>query len=74
MNVMTEDPIRTVGDHLAFSVLLCEPPFPRSRLHEEFPDKNAAQIEDAIQKAKLHASPSGSREEIEQLVREYLSR
>ena len=73
MNVMTEDPIKTVGDHLAVSVLPYEPLFPRSRFHEEFPDKNAAQIKEAIRLAKLSAGPSEPREKIEQLVREYLS-
>ena len=70
---MTEDPIKAMRDHSA-AESPNHTPILRSRFHEEFPDKNAAQINFAIELARLDAGPSASSEEVEQFVRKHLSR
>lgn len=71
---MTEDPIKAKRDFPAAESPNHTLPLLRSRFHEEFPDKNAAQINFAIELARLDAGPSASHEELEQLVRKHLSR
>lgn len=74
ITVMTEDPTRMGDLSAAPSPNHHHAPLLRSRFHEEFPDKNAAQINFAIELAKLDAGPSASAEEVEQMVRKHLSR
>ena len=71
---MTQDPIKAMRDLPAAQAPNHTLPLLRSRFHEEFPDKNAAQINFAIELAKLDAGPSAMQEEVEQLVRKHLSR
>ena len=71
---MTEDPIKAMRDHSAAESPNHSSPLLRSRFHEEFPDKNAAQIRFAIELARLDAGPNASPEEVEQFVRKHLSR
>ncbi len=74
ITVMTEDPTFQMGEFSAAPSPNHHTPLLRSRFHEEFPDKNAAQIEDAIALAKRNAHPALSQDDLEKLVREYLSR
>ena len=73
IHAMTEDPIDAMRDHSAADSPNHTRPLLRSRFHEEFPDKNAAQIRFAIELAKLDAGPSASPEDVEKRVRVHLS-
>jgi len=70
---MTEDPIKAMRDLPAAASPNHTAPLLKSRFHEEFPDKNAAQIRFAIELARLDAGPAASPEEVEQWIRKHLS-